>query len=136
MDNWSLKEWRSDTTAETRIFRKNLDPAVKPGSSSHSFVCYLTFGYTPKDESGLPNSEDADRLVGIEEKELPALEAHNLSVLVGVVLAGGVKDFIYYTSAENTFLEAASRIRDAHPEFKLGCEVGPDKEWSHYAQLP
>jgi len=136
MDNWSLKEWRSDTTAETRIFRKNLDPAVAPGSSSHPFVCYLTFGYAPKDASGLPTPEDADRLAAIEQSELPVLEAKNFSVLVGVVLAGGVKDFIYYTSAENTFLDAAARIRAAHPEFKLGCEVGPDKEWSHYAQLP
>lgn len=136
MDNWSLKEWRSDTSPEVRVFRKNLDPSVAAGSPTHPFVCYLTFQYAPKDQSGLPSPEDADRLVEIEQRDLPALEARNLSVLVGVVLAGGVKDFIYYTSDQNAFLEVAAGIRDMHSEFELGCEVGPDKEWSHYANLP
>lgn len=136
MDNWSLKEWRSDTSPEIKIFRKNMDPLIKPGSPSHPFVCYLTFGYRPRDESGLPSLEDADRLVEIEEQEIPVFEANKFAVLVGVVLSGGVKDFILYSSAQESFIELAEQIRSTYPEFRLGCEVGPDREWSHYAELP
>lgn len=72
----------------------------------------------------------------IEELEVPSLEEHGLSVLVGVVLKGGVKDFIFYASDADEFLARATKIREAHPEFKLGCEVGHNPTWSHYADLP
>jgi hypothetical protein len=135
-DSWSLKEYQRPNSREVSIFRKNLAPTVEPGSSSHQLVCYLTFGYKPRDDSGLPSALDEERLVNIEKRELPALEEHGLSVLVGVVVRGGVKDFIFYAREAEEFLERASRIRDAHPEFRLGCEVGANASWSHYEDLP
>ncbi len=72
----------------------------------------------------------------MEEEELPSLEEGGLSVLVGVVLKAGVKDFIFYTSNAEQFLQRASKIRDAHPEFKMGCEIGNNPTWSQYKDLP
>jgi hypothetical protein len=130
-DSWSLKEYRQPSSPERSYFRKNLSPSIPPGSASHPFVCYLTFGYRPKDSSGLPAAGVEDAFVRIEETEIPLLEEQELSVLVGVVIKGGVKDFIFYASDAEVFL-----ARAAHPEFRLGCEVGPDPTWSHYAELP
>ena len=75
-------------------------------------------------------------MVGIEEREIPALEAQELSVLVGVALKDGVKDFMFYTRNPDEFLARAAVIREAHPEFNMGCEVGPNPTWSHYTDFP
>ena len=135
-DNWSLTEYRDPKSPKVWVFRKNLAPTVSPGSASHPHVCYLSFNYSPRDETGLPSPEDARRLEAIEMGEIPSLERGNLSVLVGVALKEGVKDFIFYASDPHEFLDRASHIRDAHPEYDLGCEVGPNPDWSHYEDLP
>lgn len=135
-DNWGLQQYTHPSSPERSLFRKNLSPAIHPGSASHPYVCYLTFGFTPKDATGLPPADVADELGRIEETELPDLERGSLSILVGVVLKGGVKDFIFYTSDPDEFLERAGKVRSGHPHFKLGCEVGHDPDWSHYADLP
>jgi hypothetical protein len=135
-DNWTLKEYGDPTSGERSIFRKNLSPGVIPGSTSHPYVCYLTFGFSPRDSTGLSSTEVEDQLVEIEEREIPTLEAQELSVLVGVVLKGGVKDFIFYTRNPDEFLARAEAIREGHPEFIMGCEVGPNPTWSHYTDFP
>src|SRR5690606_24176894 len=90
-DNWSLKEYRHPSSPERSVIRKNLCPIVPPGSASHPFVCYLTFGFLPRDASGLPTAELADKFVEIEETEFPPLEEGDFSVMVGVVLKSGIK---------------------------------------------
>lgn len=135
-DEWSLKEYRSESSPEVRIFRKNLTPRASAESESHPFVCYFTFGYKTGRDDGLPEGADANRLMEMEQAELAVLEDENLAVAVGVALGLGVKDFVFYTGNPDRFLELAARIRDHHPEFQVGCEVAPDENWSHYADFP
>ena len=135
-EKWSLAEYADPSSDEVGIFRKNLEPSIAPGSESHPNVCFLTFHYSPADARGLPTKKDSARLATIETEEIPDLERDGLAVLVGVALKGGVKDFVFYTSDPQAFLDRASKIRDAHPEYRLECEIGPNTDWSQYEDFP
>ena len=134
--SWSLTEYSDPGSPQLWIFRKNLSPAVPPGSSSHPFVCYLTVHFEPRDASGLPGTEDADRLEVIETRDIPAIERGDSSVLIGVALKDGIKDFVFYASDRDEFIQRATVVRDAHPEFGFGLEINRDPGWAAYEDFP
>ena len=134
--NWTLTEYTDPESPQLWIFRKNLAPAITPGSSSHPFVCYLTVHFEPRDDSGLPGTADADLLERIEARDVPAIERDNSSVLIGVALKDGVKDFVFYSSDKDEFIERATVVRDANPDFGFGLEINRDPDWAAYEDFP
>ncbi len=135
-DDWSLNEWRSNTTAEVRLFRKNLSSTVSTYRPSHGHLAYFTFAFTPKDESGLPSTSDFEALTDIEETELDFLTSGGIAVFVAVVTVPGIRDFLFYTKAPHDFLARAEAVRDRHPRFQSGCQISPDPDWSQFDDLP
>ena len=135
-DDWSTIEYKWPDKTESKFFRKNLAPAIQPGSLSHPFVCYLTFGYAKTGPSGLPTSEDANLLVDIEESEIFSLENEGLAILVGVVFGDGIKDFIFYSKNDQHFNDWASQIQNKYPNFEISFLATKDLEWSQYHELP
>jgi hypothetical protein len=135
-DEWSLKEFQPKNSPERHIFRKNLFPVITPADPRYPFIAYLTFAYSPRDESGLPSSRDEEILVRVEEKEILCLEANGLSVQVGAVLKSGIKDMLFYTRNPDEFLSMAEKFRDEYPQFKVSCEIGNDAEWACYRDFP
>jgi hypothetical protein len=135
-DDWTLKEWRSDTTPEVRLFRKNLSADIAGFRSTHGHLAYFTFAYTPKDDSGLPTTADFDRLAEIEESELVFLTDGELAAFVAVVTVSGIRDFLFYTHSPELFLARSEAIRDRHPDLQCGCQISPDPTWSQYDDLP
>src|SRR4029453_5504392 len=135
-NDWTVKVFDDPKSGARTIIRKCVRPVVDPGDRRYPYLAYFTFMFQPLDETGLPESRDADVLFRIEEQEIPRLEASAEAVLVAVVSDAGLKDFLLYTNEPNRFLREAAVIRDAHPEFEVGCEVGRDAEWAHYKELP
>lgn len=135
-DNWSLKEYRQNESAERWFFRKNLEPAVPVGCIEYPYVVYLTFHYVPRDNSGLPSKVDEGEFFRIEDEEVAVLEDDGLAVQVASVLKGGIKDLIFYTSNPDEFLRRASRFRDTYPQYRVACEITRDSKWEHYSEFP
>ena len=135
-ENWTLTEYTDPESPQLWIFRKNLAPVIAPGSPSHPFICYLTVHFEPRDESGLPTSADSDRLEKIETQDIPAIERDESSVLIGVVLKDGIKDFVFYASDKDEFIRRATVVRDANPGFGFGLEINRDPEWEAYEDFP
>lgn len=133
---WTLKQFQKDGAPDPWIFRKNAKPEIEPRHPDYNHVAYFTFHFVPRDPSGLPTKEDGDALYEIEDQRLGVLEADSLSIMVGVVLKPGIKDFIFYTRDAHEFLRRAAPIRDASFQFDVECEIGPDPEWTHYEDLP
>lgn len=136
IDNWSLNEWRSNTTPEVRLFRKNLTSTVDAYRSSHGHLAYFTFAFTPKDGSGLPSTSDFDALSAIEETEIDFLTGGEIAVFVAVVTVPGARDFLFYTNSPESFLSRAEAVRDRHSRFQSGCQISPDPSWSQYGEIP
>lgn len=133
-NEWQLKVYRPEGSTETWFFRKNL--AVQAPNPKYPSIAYLTFSYTPRDESGLPSNEDENTLFEIEDTRLTRLEADELSVHVATATKGGIKDFLFYTRDAHEFLKRAEQFRTGYPQFAVGCELAPDLEWKHYREFP
>jgi len=133
-DDWSLKEYAEG--CQRWFFRKNLAPSIPPRHRDYGFIAYLTFAYTPRDESGLPFFDDEEILYKLEDVELDTLEAGGLAVQVAAATKNGIKDFLFYTRDPQQFLARAERFRTQYPQFKVGCEIVPDSQWSHYEEFP
>jgi hypothetical protein len=135
-DDWALKEVLAPGSPERWFFRKNLAPAVAPAHPGYRHITYLTFSYSPKDESGLPSKRDDVVLTQIEESVSASLEADGLSVQVGAALKGGVKDLLYYTRDPERFLTVATQTRHDYPQYRVQCEIVEDPRWSQYDEFP
>ena len=135
-DSWSLKEYQPQGSAERWFFRKNLAPAVSVRHPDYRFVAFLTFAYYPKDETGLPSSEDEAIFFRIEDAELGELEENGLAVHVAAVTKSGIKDLLFYTRDYREFLKRAELYRSAYPQFQVSWEVSPDPAWSQYEDFP
>jgi hypothetical protein len=135
-DNWSLKEFRRKDSPEVGFFRKNLDPNIPPKHPEFTHLAYFTLVYEPRDESGLPSNEDEDILCRIEDSEIDVLATDRLSVLVGTVLKGGIKDLLFYTRNPQEFLRRCEPLRQAYPQFSITCQIAPDPMWNQYYDFP
>jgi hypothetical protein len=135
-DDWSLKEYQPKGSPERWFFRKNLAPEIAPRHPSYGSIAYLTFAYVPRDESGLPSIADEETLFEIEDKELAGFEADSLAIQVGSVTKSGIKDLLFYTRDGHEFLRRAERFRSEYPQFKVGCQIGPDPQWAQYDDFP
>ena len=133
---WSLKKFQPKNSPERHFFRKNLFPVITPADPRYAFIAYLTFVYSPRDESGLPSSSDEEILVRVEDEEILCLEAKGLSVQVGTVLKSGIKDMLFYTRDPDEFLLMAKKFRDEYPQFNGSCEIANDAEWDCYRNFP
>lgn len=135
-DQWSLKQVQPKDSPEQWFFRKNLAPGVSPGDPQYPYIAFLTFSYSPRDESGLPSTSDEEILFRVEDEEIACLETNSLSVQVASVLKSGIKDMLFYTRDPEQFLRIAETFRNRYPEFKVSCEIGKDAKWEQYEDFP
>ena len=135
-DEWTLKEYGPQGSPERWFFRKNTAPAIPVGDSAYPHLAYLTFSYSPRDESGLPSKSDEEVLFRIEDEELRDLLADALAVQIGAVTKNGTKDLLFYTRDPEEFLHRAAQFRSKYPQFEVDCEVSEDPRWSQYDDLP
>ncbi len=135
-DSWSLKKQQKKDSLECAFYRKNLAPEVGVRNPNYCFIAYLTFVYVPSDARGLPSAQDEATLFDIENVGFRDLESDGLAVQVAAATRSGMKDFLFYTRDAQQFLARAETFRDAYPQFQVGCEVGPDPDWTHYDEFP
>jgi hypothetical protein len=135
-DQWSLKQVQPEESSEQWFFRKNLAPVVSPADPKYPFIAFLTFSYSPRDESGLPSNHDEEVFFRIEDEEIACLEVNGLSVQVASVLKSGIKDMLFYTRDPEEFLRIAERFRNQYPQYQVSCEIGEDPKWEQYEDFP
>lgn len=135
-DEWSLKVYQPEGSAERWFFRKNLRPEIGIRHPDYGFIAYLTFNYDPDDETGLPSANDEKVLFDIEDRQLMRLEADALSIHVGTVTKSGIRDYLFYTRDPEEFLRRAEFFRAGSSQFAVECEIAPDPPWKHYDEFP
>lgn len=131
---WQLTEISNDSGP--MLIRKLLD--AFPGEHQPAdHVVYLTFGCnSPPSGQSFYTEVDSATFADLDETDIPALEKATGALLVGVVSAPRLRDFIFYTADPHRFLDTASPLRARFPQFQIGCECSPDPTWSQYCDLP
>ncbi len=132
---WQLSEIRNESGP--MIIRKLLDAVSLKPPSGRDYVIYLTFGCnTPPKGDGYYTPADTATFAEIDDVDIPEIETASDALLVGAVSAPRVRDFIFYSSDPQRFLDTAAPLRSRYPQFQIGCECSPDPEWAQYHDLP
>lgn len=135
-DEWTLAEVKPDDSSELWIFRKNIGASEIKGLKIAPSLIYLTIGYQPKDETGLPNSQDEKSLYDSEDEVAPKLEKEAQCVHVGSVPKAGVKDLLFYVSDSDLFLKALNENNQGLASFEIPLEKHEDPNWQVYEDFP
>ena len=132
---WALSELENESGP--MVIRKLLDAIPHNGLSGDDYVIYMTIGCKrkPTDKSFYTKTDSAT-LAEIDSTDIPELEAATGALLVGVVSAPMVRDFIFYSRDPQRFLDLAGSLQDRYSQFQIGCECSPDPEWNQYFVLP
>jgi hypothetical protein len=139
-DFWNSRQIAMPDSPEIWFFRKNVDPELGARRAGKIHLAYLTFHYTPEDETGIPIAEHNTKLLQAEDPCIEILEAEDLSVAVGSVVKGGIKDLLFYANDPDEFARRVESLKAKYPEFaeafQLECEIMLDAEWAQYEDLP
>jgi len=87
------------------------------------------------DETGLPASEEFDPLTVIEDALCESLETENESLLVCVLTTGGMREFVFYTTAPEKVTEKFILLEARITSHEIQLMIQPDKSWSVYKQF-
>jgi len=135
-DNWKLLEMKPNNSEEVWFFRKNIGVSDFKGKADLPILVYFTLGFSPKDESGLPNSTDLQKLYDFEDEIIPVIEHETGAILVASVVKVGVKDHLFYVSDTDVFLEHLSKYKGFLSNFKVSLEKQNDPKWEVYTDFP
>lgn len=132
---WALSALNNESGP--MLIRKLLDAFRLQTPAGGDYVIYLTFGCKtgPTDEK-FYTATDSEILAEIDNTEIPHLEASTGALLVAVVSAPRVRDFIFYSRDPQRFLDLAAPLRDRYSQFRIGCECRLDPDWNQYRDLP
>ncbi len=130
---WQVLELQSH--GEPLLIRK-LDKALDY-QQGRDHIFYLTFGTSaPVNGEEFYSKQDSSTIYDAVEPAVLELETATDSLLVAVITAPRLRDYLFYSANTELFLEQAALFRDRFPQFKIGCEGGLDPTWKHYSDLP
>jgi hypothetical protein len=131
---WQLSENHNESGP--MIIRELLDAMSLKQPCGRDYVIYLTFGCnTPPNGDGCYTPADTATFAEIDKTDIPQRETATDALLVGAVSAPRVRDFVFYSSDPQRFLDTAAPLRLRYPQFRIGCECSPDPDWAQYRDL-
>lgn len=85
-------------------------------------------------EKGMPSLAERARMDELEDALSP-LEENGLSTLALVSTGNNLKEWTYYTKAEDAFLERLNTALQSKPHFPIEIHASPDPSWSTYERF-
>jgi len=85
--------------------------------------------------NGLPTSDEAEALHGLEDALDEALGSGLSAVYVGRVSGGGVRHFYFYAPASDDLEECLEQVGEGFPAYPLGAGERDDPEWEQYLEF-
>jgi hypothetical protein len=85
-------------------------------------------------EKGMPSLEERERMDDFEDALLPLQEA-GFSTLALVSTGNDLKEWTYYTQAEDAFLERLNAALRSKAAFPVEIHASPDPEWTTYERF-
>lgn len=127
---WSLAESRNESTGQAIIFRYVDEFAPDFSRSSLPVRVFLVWRY--ESDSGMPASDERQRMDLMEDALEPVVEASGVAILAIVLTGDGVREWTYYARSEHEFLARLNQALSGQAAFPIEIHVNDDPEWSAY----
>lgn len=86
------------------------------------------------DKNGFPNKEENEQLLNMElilEKEF---SNENTAIFVGVIIGGGIKEYIFYTGKPDNAFNIFNKIKNDIKHHELQFAIREDPNWDMYKE--
>jgi hypothetical protein len=132
-DSWSVGTVGDDDDDEVVLVRARAALPDAQARATWSRLVVVTWPYEPA--SGMPQAEDAERMLGFEDAVHTGVEEPAGGVLVATLTGAGHKEWRYYTTDDGAFIAALKGILQGHPVYPLEIEVFSDPDWQGLLEL-
>lgn len=134
MSNQSEKEdiWFTATGEEDGkplIFRSRIK--AKTQESDYPNLVTIYWYYETDDENGIPSVETNDAQIDFEDA-LETLDSEAFGFLMLVVTGNGRKEWHWYASDVETWMNKFNELLTDHPEYPIEIENSFEPDWSLY----
>jgi hypothetical protein len=86
-------------------------------------------------ETGLPISEDHDRMNIMEDALESVLDEDDFATLALVSTGEGLREWTYYAGSEDEFMERLNLALSELPEFPIEIHIAKDPDWNMYDEF-
>ena len=133
-DDWTLATIEGgENGPSVARFRTRLPPRTEREAWVHLII--IGWAYEPRDDSGLPNPDDHERMCAFEDAMEATVEAQDAGTQAVSITGGGAREWRYYTRDTGKFLEAMNAALHGQPPYPLELDAFVDPEWDALAEL-
>ncbi|MFW5427086.1 MAG: DUF695 domain-containing protein [Methylophagaceae bacterium] len=126
---WSVAEGATDEYDFQVRFRRFVE---KPPTTEYNQR--LNIFWTMKDplDTGFANKSELDKLHDFENRLIDAVENDEFSIMTMVLTGRGEREFVFYTSDPQKFLERLTNMPQEQEPYPLEIQCNEDPEWEYY----
>lgn len=100
--------------------------------ASYPWISALKIEYNGNENSGLPESDDYEKLDSIEESAYQNLKTEGGSVYIGRESANNAREIYFASKDFRKPSKVLQNVMKNHPEYKMSLEIYKDKYWQSF----
>jgi hypothetical protein len=127
---WAAAVSKQQSTGRAIIFR--YVQKFPPSFVQRDFPDRVIIGWRYKSETGMPSASEREQMEQLENLLAPAVEANALSTLALVSTGEGLREWIFYTQSESSFMAKLNESLRAGPRFPIEIHAAADPTWKTY----
>lgn len=132
---WSVSVAEDQSGGKVMIVRSNTGYRQFPGVSDYEYQAGIAVPFRASEPTGLPSPDEEAELGEIEDTVRQSFQEHAESLLVAIVTADGMREFVLYTRAPEQLRQRFERLRNGFTSHEIQLIIQLDKDWEIYAEL-
>ena len=130
---WGIATSKNEKLGTAIVFRyvdqfdKNFNRSSQPDR--------IIIDWHYKGEKGMPSQQEKERMDALEDALAVEIETNGFATLSLVSTGDNLREWIYYSKSEATFLDKLNKILAKNPSFPIDIHTAKDQEWSSYQRF-
>jgi len=130
--DWSIVTLRNESSGEVAVMRVRFERPSRGDISNLRAAIVVKWPYS--DLSQMPAQVENERQL-LFERALDPLAPSEISELVHVSTGMGLKEWIFYATSSEAFMERFNQLLSGFPAFPIEIEFYDDPEWQVWADM-
>jgi len=126
-----------ETTVDgNTVIYKFVDELPKPElRTALPWLVVISWNYSGENTHGMPGTDLNERMRVLEDTIYKHIEIKGVARHVYSKTGNNLKELVYYTTDQSTFLAELNAALRTHPRYPIGITFYEDKEWSDFTTV-
>jgi Family of unknown function (DUF695) len=103
--------------------------------SRFPFLTIVSWKYDGSENNGMPLEEINKRMITLEKALENSMDSSNIYRHVYSRTGNNLKEFAYYSTSQNDFMNTLNKTLEKHAEYPIGIDFYEDKEWADFKKI-